>query len=316
MAQGRFAPIYTEIRQQLRREVDRVLYWVLDAVAEHCDAYGWCYPGNRALADATGFAESTVQKALDELEARGWIKQVYTINPRRRRPERDIVISPDVIYIREELEQDAFVKWESAWSQASLSNVVQPENQSQYPEIENQSQNQSAALNAERTQDGNLSHDNDESANNESAQQRNAPQHAMQPAQRAKNHNAPALPQEKPSVPRQNASSVRKLVKFDSALPSENAEKLAVELAQGYGTRLVQARQIVATYDVDQVMQARAYVDAQRRKRKVLKPFGLLTWWLKQSNQTTQSETTDTVTDTEPPRGNAAMLRQMIGGAQ
>ena len=111
MANGSFAPIYTNIKRRLLNDGDKVGYIILDVLAQHCDPFGWAYPGIQHLAELTHYAPSTVATKLAIFQANGWIKIHQTWNDRRRQWERDYQVSPDVIWIQDEYIGHAWEKW-------------------------------------------------------------------------------------------------------------------------------------------------------------------------------------------------------------
>lgn len=106
-----YAPLYVEVTDELMRSEHRQDLLVLISLANHANELGWCFPSLRRLADKTGYARTTVQAALSRLMARDWLRVRMKFNRDRRQYEKDFVISPAVIYIRDEITAEAWTRF-------------------------------------------------------------------------------------------------------------------------------------------------------------------------------------------------------------
>ena len=108
-----YAALYIHATRALMSERDRQALHVLVDIANHADELGWCYPSVQTLGQNTGYAVNTVESALSRLMAKDWLRVAMSYNPRRKRLEKDFMLSPAVIYIRAELEPKAWDQYQS-----------------------------------------------------------------------------------------------------------------------------------------------------------------------------------------------------------
>lgn len=284
MALGSYAPVYTWAKRQLLKERARVEYFVLDVICQHADCWGRCYPGNRKLADIIGYAESTIDQAVKNLEARGWIQVTHTKNPRRGYTERDFQVSVEVLYIRDELVEEALRTWgETGDRNEIVINVVQPEQPEPKPESLNQ--------NKEPDQPTSARFENDAlataSAAHNSPKGKSPEKLHKQPTQQLPTTAQSATEQQpegqKTKHPPGSGAPPRKLRQYYSALPLVTDEEHAIRISKTYGMRVCQARQAVAEYGVEKVKRVEGMMDAIRSKGEAIRnPAGFLVAKLRQ----------------------------------
>lgn len=112
---------YKEPLRALRMAHDSIARDVLDVLVECADAYGWCFPGDAYIAEQAGRARETVSDALKRLETMNYIRLIYSFNPRRKRNDRDILISPYVIALPTENRRTAEDAWHNLIRSEALS---------------------------------------------------------------------------------------------------------------------------------------------------------------------------------------------------
>jgi hypothetical protein len=277
MARYSFTATYTDVEQKLLRERQRTEYLVLRVLAQHANSVGVCWPGPRRIAEIAGYAESTVIAALVMLEAWGYLRA-------RRNPRGyDYQLSPDVVWIRDELETEARALWAAESTpitelfNADVMQVVTEYTQPAEPDenqLQNQLQTKSKPPPAEKPKTG-----------------KRGKKSAATPANGAKpeeqtddSHSANGAASAAGTPPSANgATPQRDLSRFRRALPGEDAERLARNIAAGVGTRITQARAMVAEYDMIRCTAVLNYVMQERRINpgNVQRPAALMTWLLR-----------------------------------
>ena len=297
MAYGSWAGIYTSIKLQLMAERNRVLYFVLECLAIHADQFGFCYPGNQRLGEMAGYGETTIDKAILDLVSRQWIKVYETSVPYRRgRIERDIQISPQIIYIRDELTDYAWSIWNGTsrnfeTETEMLINYVQPESESRvsvhpttilnYPSSVSTTTTKPVPLKKAQPAPDYANQDTVPTA----LETQDPPEHGSQRAtlnQRGAQNNQRGAdtpnnpPPQFRSTPPQNGD----LAVYHVPLPETAGENLAQRLRSEFGTRIAQARQLVAAHGIDMVIVGIDYVYQERKNARIKNAFGLLKWWL------------------------------------
>jgi hypothetical protein len=297
MAYGSFAPLYTHIKQELMLKRERTQYFVLECLAQHADPFGFCYPGNQHIGEMCGYGPTTIEKAIDELVQRGWIKCYETNIPYRRgMVQRDIQLSPEVLYIREELTDYAWSIWNGATRNFETEmeieiNYVQPESES-ITRIQNQltSFNYPESVSTTTTQPVPLkkAHASRPAARPlpiapmalELPAQDEPVQREAQPNQREAQNNQRGEDTPNSTPPQFRRTPPQDLTQFHLPL-DQSAEDLAQRLRSEFGTRIAQARELVAAYGIDMVMVGIDYVYQERKNARIQNAFGLLKWWMK-----------------------------------
>lgn len=298
MAYDSYAPLYTGIKRQLMQERDRVGYAVLDVLAQHCDPYGFCFPHPRTIAELAGYAEASVWKKLAELQERGWIICYQTWNPRRSRYEYDFQLSPDVLYIREDLLEEAWQRWEAGLKQ-SVMKYHEPESE---PDSEPKPEPKpDPALNPDSEPNSNpalnppppLKPFEGEKRGFSTDERPVSPKALKNTAKPPKQRVAPsptahsAAHDSQGNVPifqdkLQNEWQRAALEAYHQPLAVTEAESLAHVLKDEFGSRLTQTRQIVDAFGHQSVETAMRFVRSElKRGRTVTSPVGLVLWWLK-----------------------------------
>lgn len=277
MARYSFTATYTDVEQQLLRQRQRTEYLVLRVLAQHANSVGVCWPGPRRIAEIAGYAESTVIAALITLESWGYIKA-------RRNPRGyDYQLSPEVVWIIDELMPEAQALWaaESTPVTEIFSDAVmlveteytQP-TEPESNQLQNQLKTNSKPPPAEKPPKR-------KRAKKSAATSANG---AKPEGQTDDSHSANGAASAAGTAPSANgATPQRDLSRFRRALPGEDAERLARNIAAGVGTRLTQARAMVAEYDMIRCQAVLSYVQQERRINpgNVQRPAALMTWLLR-----------------------------------
>lgn len=305
MAYDSFAPVYTRIKRQLLDANDKTALIVLDVLAQHADVYGWAFPGLRRMADLCHYREETIKAQLEKLRDMGIIKIYETWNPRRHQLEYDYQISPSAMWIRDEYLDHAWSKWndgsyilpapENVVNRQNVINVeinvVQPATEPDLlkPELQPAREPASNPPPPPNSEPGKRVYESPFAKRPEDAEKQ--PEGLEQPigtekqpigtdSRKANDSRKAETEKESPPVP----APPPKLEEFHVPLDDVIAETLAHQIRDELGTRLVQARQIVAQYGYNQTAAGIEYVRKERKsERPVKSPVGLLRWWL--SNQ-------------------------------
>lgn len=107
-----FAPVYIHITRALMAARDRQGLHVLLEIANHADEMGWCFPSVQTIGKATGYSPGTVEAALSRLMVKDWLRVSMVYNQRRKRIEKDFVLSPAVLFIRPEIRETAWSRYQ------------------------------------------------------------------------------------------------------------------------------------------------------------------------------------------------------------
>lgn len=119
--------IYTWAIRELNEARDRQALLILLEVANHADEFGWCFPSFQRIGKLTGYDHnpgSTVEAAFSRLMSKDWVRVQATRNVRRKRIETDFVISPSIIYIRPELREQAWQRFNETPPRNSWGDLV------------------------------------------------------------------------------------------------------------------------------------------------------------------------------------------------
>lgn len=128
------ASLYTWATRELLASRDRQALCVLLELANHADEFGWCYPSFKRIGAHTGYDPhpgSTVESAFSRLMAKDWVRVKATRNVARRRTETDFSLSPHVLFIRPELREMAWLRFNelpkrNSWGEIAT-NLVKPD---------------------------------------------------------------------------------------------------------------------------------------------------------------------------------------------
>jgi len=128
--------LYTSKTRELMTQRDRQALHVLIEIANHADEMGWCFPSVRSIGEMTGYSPGTVESAISRLMGKDWLRVYMVYNRRRKRYEKDLVLSPAVLYIRPEIRNEAwqrfvdtphFDSWEQLKQSVTQNNKPTPE---------------------------------------------------------------------------------------------------------------------------------------------------------------------------------------------
>lgn len=128
------ASLYIWATRELNASRDRQALLVLLEIANHCDEFGWCFPSIQRLGKLTGYDHnpgSTVESAVSRLMAKDWLRVRAVRNVVRRRTETDFVLSPQVLFIRPELRDMAWERFNevprrNSWGEIAT-NLTKPD---------------------------------------------------------------------------------------------------------------------------------------------------------------------------------------------
>jgi hypothetical protein len=277
---GGYAPLYSKKAQELLLSRDyftALVFWVL---GHHADDMGVCRPGVERISRLIGCSTDQVHGSLLCLEKRGYIRVHQTPNIARRAVDIDYQLSPDVIYVREELLERAWLLWKSTGSLSVMSHTQYiPEEQ---PDSLNQNQNQifkpAQATSTTTTTKTTTTPEEEKMVRvvaEETSENALVSEGKDKDAEMRRDHQ-----REAPNMDKQEETPARRTT-FILPLADPAQEALASEVMKAAPTRLPQARQLV--YDFGETSIRRALEQLQREKARgaVKNPFGLVKWWLK-----------------------------------
>ena len=263
MARTSYAPIYSDITDRLLNERTRPHHAVLQALANRCDQHGLTIVGVRYLSDKAGYVEPTVQRVIEDFIAWGWVRS-HQVADALGRSRHYFQLSPDVLYIREELESDAW----SMWHNDSVTRNVSPATETNVSHPSG-FQNQGP--------DSGVQTHEPESPYPEKQQTSSSPSRATE---NAKFTESPAAPQ-----PQKTAGTARNAAlpcSADQKAPPSSAPpppQIAQEIARVTGTCVWQAQRLVERYP-DTIETAFKAVKIDMQAGSVRNPAGLLTYFL------------------------------------
>lgn len=116
---GTFAPIYTDARRYLYRELSlrdaRPAHMVLIALAEHAGPLGTMFElSENRLMDVSALSRDKVKQGMAIMISLGWLKQHQTYMPTRRKSQVDWQLCPYVLYIAPHVISETFELWKNA----------------------------------------------------------------------------------------------------------------------------------------------------------------------------------------------------------
>lgn len=302
MAYGPFAPIYTDIEMRLIRLDERLALEQLRALAWHADRLGVCFPSVRRLKTVTRRGYETVNREIDKLIAWNLVRLHSQYSPLRRRTETAYQINPMVLYIREDLEAEAWKLWESHESGANRVPSVPTYENSSVPDLRsnrrNQNQPESESTIRNQNQNHHQNHQPSDSAGGKPFLNGDGdePKHAQNGTNADSNGVAPSAKRNRKTKDTESPESQTQreaheqnpaphsapppspLAEYKTALADADAEDMAQYLNAYLPTQLAQARHLVATYGVAQIDAA---LDWLRGEKKVKNRAGLFVWYLK-----------------------------------
>lgn len=106
-----YAPITIEITDELLRGRMRQHHAVLQVLANRSDEMGLSWCSTRYIANLAGYAEQSVQAVIEDFIERGWLREQWIADQFSGRQKRYWQLSPDVIFIRKELQERAWEIW-------------------------------------------------------------------------------------------------------------------------------------------------------------------------------------------------------------
>jgi len=271
MARSSWSAIYTDIEQRFMRGRRYKLLFLLKALTHHADAFGLCYPGNDRLQELTGIG-STLQlnESLRFLVDGEYIKMWETWNPRRRAWDTDYQISPDVMYIRDELMPYCRTLWLTGTRDFELENSIVMKLNGQ-PESESKQESESVTrITTHHHHPSNNAMKNDGGGNDYATLRK--PKNRRKPTTGKANSTEKIHPQAGAAAPVPDRLDLRK---YQSPLPQD--EDVAQDLHLMLRMRISQARGLVATYGTAAVAIAAQAVKEAMDKGKSTNPPGLLT---------------------------------------
>lgn len=302
MAYGPFAPIYTDIEMRLIRLDERLALEQLRALAWHADRLGVCFPSVRRLKSVTRRGYETVNREIDKLIAWNLVRLHSHYSPLRRRTETAYQINPMVLYIREDLEPEAWKLWESHESGANRVPSVPTYENTSVPELRsnrrNQNQPESESINRNQNQNHHQNHQPSDSAGGEAFLNGDGdkPKNAQNGKKADSNGVAPSAKRNRKAQNTESSESETQreaheqnpaphsapppspLAEYKTPLTDADQEDMAQYLNAYLPTQLAQARHLVATYGLDQVSAA---LDWLKGQKKVRNKAGLVVHWLR-----------------------------------
>lgn len=277
-AYGSFTAVYREARRAiydaLYADKARQVECVLNAMAEHCNQFGTCFVKEDRLMELTHYGYGTVNRALGELARLDYLRVHREYSVARQKELETWQLSPRVVWIAAPYIDMA----EQLWNAASLyRNVMfngQPESES-LPETSSEPD----AGTKHRTTTTTPTNQNKKAHSPQTAKNaQNSPKTARSADQQHE------VPQQQRVAPASLPKSVPPVPLHECREPlGGHAETLAEKLANDLGTRLVQARQLLKMYDCANVEAGLRWIESETKKGAVLKPYGLLSWWLKEN---------------------------------
>lgn len=104
MALGSWQGLYNAVILDLMEQGRERQLLLLMAIASHCDAFGFCYPGRARLGLMRHHSKTTILRDEAWLVEQGHITVEEVHNPRRRQDEPHYQVSPRTLYVREDLQ--------------------------------------------------------------------------------------------------------------------------------------------------------------------------------------------------------------------
>lgn len=281
MARSSWTAIYTDVEQRFMRARRYKLFFLLKAIVQHTDPFGLSYPGDDLLKELTGYGtQLQLNEALQFLVDGEYLKIWESWNPRRRAWERDFQVSPDVMYIREDLMPYCIRLWNTGERDfdAEKSIVIKLNGQ---PESESKNQPESTTRLSTHHH-----HPSKSTLKGYDARTEEDPAalQEKQPKQRRRREQGKAHATQKEFAHAGPPAATKPdLRKYQSPLKNMDDEQLAIDLKLSIRMRMSQARMLIATYGREQVgLASRAVAEAMADGRST-NPPGLLTAILRRS---------------------------------
>lgn len=314
MAYGSYAPVYTSVEMILIEQNERTALEVLRAIAWHADPKGVAFPGVRRLMTVTHRGFKTITREIARLDEWNLIRVHEFYNPMKGRNEIVYQLNPMALYIREEIEIEAWALWDKhpkgksrellgVFKNASsvLKNEVgvlgvrgnhaQPENQTQnQKQIQIQNPESDPQRSLKLSEGVFLGFSANGHSPNGYGQNRNTvttrnpnPQRVAQSAQYHDSDNTESQQRAAHETDSRPPRSVVPPPRKDYTKPlSEPAdEDLAQYLNTYLPTRIEQARGLVDTFGVQHIEAGLRWLDEERQRSYVRKPAGRLIAWLR-----------------------------------
>lgn len=307
MALSSWAALYTDVvRDLMARRKDPELL-LLMAICGHCDPFGFCFPGKKALMTMRHCGEDTFLRRRQWLEDEGYIKYTEVYNPRRRQNEPEYQINPRCLYLREEIQEYCERVFEGDDRDFTLENnylvTLFSTKVSQTEETESETEKKQIQKPASETSVTSRHHNQSTAQALKKDEMTPQGEDADQPGQRQKPGRTPrpqkqpaAAPQrqqaqdrDKPHVPRDYNALFQTLYYTDD-------ETLAQELRTSVSTTIYQARQAIRDYPRDSVITTMLKAVERRDQGELSNPGG---WFFKtlaatsQTNKSIQMEEED-----------------------
>jgi len=280
MALSSWNGVYNHIEQRFMRARPRryKLFFLLKALCQHADEFGMCYPGDELLEELTGLGtQAMLNEGLQFLVDGEYIKIWEIWNPRRKQWDRDFQISPDVLYIREDLMPYVVKVWETGERDFGYESSIvikrngQPDTE---PESETRIKNQNHHPTPPPRQ-----HSSEEADDGSASDYTNQPEGPQRKKRKPSSGKARATEKETAHAGPPPPEKID-LRKYQSPLPHAQEDQ-AQDLALMFRMRISQARGLVANYGAQLVARAAAAVQDSMNNGHVTNPPGLLTHFLK-----------------------------------
>jgi len=272
MALGPYIPIYAWVIEDLMREKQEDQYLLLFlAIARHADPLGFCFPGKARLMKMRHSGEARHDVRFAWLIDHEYITlgDLYDVFSRRMKPY--IQVSPFKLYVRPEFQDYCEKTFSGDERDMSTEQILlrgvslssTKDSQAESLSSESKQRKQPASVTSPIKQKNTSAKNGSSAKAGAGAGLREGQQRTAQKQQR------------QPTQDRKEESPVRESDEFHTLLsPDVDDERIAQEIKLGVGTRIEQAREVVATYPRAAIVHWLG-VTARRRQRGALtKPGG------------------------------------------
>lgn len=277
--------VYTQVEQRFMLKRRYKLFFLLKALCQHADCFGFSYPGDDRLKELTGLGtDRELNLGLQFLVDGEYIKIWETYNPRRRGWDRDFQVSPLVLYIREELHAYCMQVWDKGERDFDLENTIVIKRNGQ-PDTESESETESV------NQNHNHHHhpgpmplrSNGSGGGGDDYATKDNPPRKQRKQRKPTSGKARSTEIENPqagggAVPPDKID----LRRYSGKLPTPDQEDKAQDLVLMFRMRINQARGLVANYAPETIDAASRTVKHAIDKGSCHNPPGLFTHLLKQ----------------------------------
>ncbi len=272
MALGPYIPIYAWVIEDLMREKQEDQYLLLFlAIARHADPLGFCFPGKARLMKMRHSGEARHDVRFAWLIDHEYITlgDLYDVFSRRMKPY--IQVSPFKLYVRPEFqdycetifsgdERDMRTE-QNLLRGLSLSSTK--DSQAESLSSESKQRKQPAKASSPIKQKNTSAKNGGSDKTGAGAGLREGQQRTAQSQQR------------QPTQDRKEESLFRESDEFHALLsPDVDDERIAQEIKIGVGTRIDQAREVVATYPREAIVHWLGVTLRRREKGALTKPGG------------------------------------------